>query len=253
MLVNDRKKPGKAGLFVSWATPVALRPLMVLLMVAMSACTYATKQSVVGACPNSADSGILNFCEVTPGILWRGGKLDQHGAAWLMQHGVRTIINLELIRDDRAAFAAAPISDAGVYEADYFRIRDWQPLAKWAPSILDDHIAHFLAMVSERPKPVYVHCLFGMDRTGVMIAAYRMLVEGVATETAIAEMRAYQAPWFGANAKYLRALGPERRKQIERQRQHWIARLKPNARIRCEQGRCVVGARQRSGRTTSSG
>ena len=214
--------------------------LVVLFTVVVSACTYATKQSVVGACPKTADSGILNFCEVTPGVLWRGGTLDPHGAAWLMQHGVRTIVNLELARDDRHAFSTATITDAGVYEADYFRLRDWQPLARWAPSILDDHIAHFLAIVSERPQPVYVHCLFGMDRTGVMIAAYRMLVEGVATETAIEEMRAYQAPWFGANAKYIRGLVPERRKQIRQRTQQWIARLKPNARISCQHGRCVV-------------
>ena len=240
MLAGDRREPGNAGLFVRWATLVVLRPYLVLLALAMCACTYATKQSVVGACPNTADSGILNFCEVTPGVLWRGGKLDRHGAAWLMQHGVRTIINLELIRDDGGAFAAAPISDAGVYEADYFRIHDWQPLARWAPSMLDDHIAQFLAIVSERPRPVYVHCLFGMDRTGVVIAAYRVLVEGVATETAIEEMRRYQAPWFEANAKYLRTLGPGRRERIAGLRQQWLARLKPSARISCAQGRCVV-------------
>ena len=137
MLASDRKEPGNAGLFVRWATLVVLRPLLVLLAVAMGACTYATKQSVVGACPNTVDSGILNFCEVTPGVLWRGGKLDRRGAAWLMQHGVRTII-------------------------------------------------------------------------------------------------------FGANAKYLRALGPERRVRIEIQRQQWVARLKPDARISCAHGRCVV-------------
>jgi hypothetical protein len=243
MLANDRKKPGKAGLFVRWAPLVALRPLLVLLALAMSACTYATKRSVVGACPKAADSGILNFCEVTPGVLWRGGTLDPHGAAWLMQHGVRTIVNLELARDDHQIFATATITDEGVYEADYFRVRDWQPLARWAPSILDDHIAHFLAIVSGRPQPVYVHCLFGMDRTGVMIAAYRMLAEGVATETAIEEMRAYQAPWFEANAKYLRALGPERRERIGRQRQQWLAKLKPDARISCGHGRCLVTGR----------
>jgi hypothetical protein len=216
------------------------RLLVPLLLLAASACTYATKQSVVGACPKTLDSGILNFCEVTPGVLWRGGRLDQHGAAWLMQHGVRTIVNLELTRDDRPAFAAARIAASGLYQADYFRIHDWQPLAKWAPSILDDHIAHFLAIVRERPKPVYVHCLFGMDRTGVMIAAYRVLVEGSGTEAAIEEMRRYNAPWFEANAKYIRALGPERRERIRRHTQQWVARLKPNARIRCEQGSCVV-------------
>ena len=219
------------------------RPILALtffLVLLTSGCTYITKRSVVGACPAALDSGILNFCVVKPDVLWRGGRPDQKGAAWLMQHGVRTIVNLELFRDDKSTFAAAGTGDAGTYQADYFRIHDWQPLSKWAPSILDDHIAHFLALVSEQPKPIYVHCLFGLDRTGVMIAAFRLLVEGAETEQAIEEMRRYRAPWFESNAKYIRALVPERRAKIRRQALAWIPRLKRDARISCASGSCVV-------------
>jgi protein tyrosine/serine phosphatase len=240
MLNEDHRESGNAGPFMTRATLALARLLTTVLLLVTGACTYATKQSVVGACPTTLDSGILNFCVVTPEVLWRGGRVDKDGAAWLMQHGVRTIVNLELTRDDRRAFAAARIADPGAYQADYFRVHDWQPLSKWAPSILDDHIAHFLAIVSERPRPVYVHCLFGIDRTGVMIAAYRVLVEGAGTEAAIEEMRRYRAPWFEANAKYIRALGPERRERIRRHTQQWVARLKPSASISCEHGSCVV-------------
>jgi protein tyrosine/serine phosphatase len=201
------------------------------------------RRNVVGACSANLDSKILNFCVVTPDVLWRGGKLDKNGAAWLMQQGVRTIVNLELVGDDKSAFAAAKIATAAKYEADYFRIHDWQPLSKWAPSLLDDRVAHFLAIVSQQPKPIYVHCLIGLDRTGVMIAAYRVLVEGAGTEQAIEEMRPYHPPWFEANANYIRHLGPERREQIRRRMLQWMRRLQRDARIVCESNTCLVAER----------
>lgn len=238
MLIRNLRKSVDARQFMSRPI-IALTFLLALLT---NACAYSTKQSVVGACPTTSGSGILNFCVVKPEVLWRGGKPDKDDAAWLMQHGVRTIVNLELLRDDKSTFAGARLGDAGNYQADYFRIHDWQPLSKWAPSMLDDHIAHFLALVGQQPKPIYVHCLFGLDRTGVMIAAYRLLVEGVDTEQAIEEMRRYHAPWFASNAKYLRALVPERRAKIQRQSLAWIPRLKRDARINCAGGSCAVTA-----------
>jgi protein-tyrosine phosphatase len=214
--------------------------LALSLMLLTTSCTHLLKQSVVDTCQATLDSRILNFCVVTPDVLWRGGRPDENGAAWLMQHGVRTIVNLELIRDDRSAFAGARIADADKYQADYFRIYDWQPLSKWSPSLLDNLVAHFLAIASQQPKPIYVHCLFGLDRNGVMVAAYRVLVEGAGTEQAIEEMGRYRPPWFAANAKYIRALVPERRDKIRRQMLLWIPKLKRDAHIVCENGSCVV-------------
>ena len=66
------------------------------------------------------------------------------------------------------------------------------------------------------PKPVYVHCMDGLDRTGVLIAAYRVLVENVDSETAIAEVRRYGTPWIRVDARYIRSLSGERRDAILR-------------------------------------
>ncbi len=206
----------------------------------MCSCASASKQGIAGACPNNLGSAIKNFCVVTPNVLWRGARPDKDGAAWLIQHGVRTIVNLELILDDMHTFGDATIADTNNYEVGYFRIHDWEPLLILAPSIVDDHVAHFLAIVSQQPKPVYVHCRYGENRTGVMVAAYRVLVEGAGDEEAIEEMRTYQGLWFRTDERFIRGLLPGRREEIRRKVMDWIPKLKMDAQVVCAKGICDV-------------
>jgi protein tyrosine phosphatase (PTP) superfamily phosphohydrolase (DUF442 family) len=177
---------------------------------------------------------------VTPNVLWRGARPDKDAAAWLIQQGVRTVVNLELILDDKRAFGQATIADMKNYEVGYFRIHDWEPLSLLVPSVEDDHIAHFLAIVSQQPKPVYVHCRSGMNRVGVMVASYRVLIEGVSDEDAIEEMRIYGGRWFEANAQYIRGFLPIRREEIRHKVMEWIPRLKIDAKVICANGTCAV-------------
>jgi len=213
--------------------------LTLLFVLSMCSCASAPTQSVAGACLNNLGSPIKNFCVVTPKVLWRGARTDKDGAAWLIQQGVRTIVNLEMIHDDRPSFGHATVADVNNYEVGYFRIKDWEPLSIVAPSIVDDHVAHFLAIVSQQPKPVYVHCRSGMNRTGVMVAAYRMLIEGMSDEETIEEMGRYQGWWFKADAKYIRALS-KRREEIQHKVMEWIPKLKKDAQVVCANGICVV-------------
>jgi protein tyrosine/serine phosphatase len=183
---------------------------------------------------------IQNFCVVTPNVLWRGARPNKEGAAWLIQQGVRTIVNLELILDDKFALSQAAITDGNVYKVGYFRIHDWEALPILAPSVADDHVAHFLSIVSDQPKPVYVHCHSGMNRTGVMVAVFRVLIEDVDDEEAIVEMKRYRGVWFEAEAKYIRGLTPKRREEIRHKVLEWTPKLKMDARFVCENGTCTV-------------
>jgi protein tyrosine/serine phosphatase len=191
-------------------------------------------------CPNDFGSPIRNFCVVTPNVMWRGAQPAHDGAAWLIQRRVRTIVNLELLHDDRRALGQVKPAKADKYELGYFRIPDWEPNVVFAPALLDDHVAHFLAVVDDQPKPVYVHCRSGQNRTGVMVAAYRVIVEGAGAEEAIEEMRRYQGIWFKAEAGYIRGLSPERRQEIRRKAAAWKPRLERDSRIICENGKCEV-------------
>jgi len=58
-------------------------------------------------------------------------------------------------------------------------------------------LAEFLKVVTEPAnQPVFVHCVGGRHRTGVMTAAYRMSHDGWSSDRAFAEMKQYK---FGAD------------------------------------------------------
>ena len=53
-------------------------------------------------------------------------------------------------------------------------------------------VAAFLGLFRDEPAPtVFVHCRKGMDRTGVMIALYRIAIDHFTTDRAVAEMKAF--------------------------------------------------------------
>jgi protein tyrosine/serine phosphatase len=54
----------------------------------------------------------------------------------------------------------------------------------------DNQVASFLKLLRDNPKQkIFVHCYYGDDRTGVMIAAYRMAEQHWTADQAYNEMR----------------------------------------------------------------
>ena len=209
------------------------------LLLLISGCVYFAKHTAQGACPSSLDSPIRNFCAVVPHVLWRGERPSRSDATWLLEHGVGSVVNLEVMLDDHWSFdAATPGSDSD-QSVPYYHVPDFEPvhLVNW--SLLDNHVAHFLAIMDEAPRPVYVHCLDGIDRTGVLIAAYRVVAEGVSRDAAIAEMARYGTPWLKVDARYIRSLDAARRAEILRQAARWKSGLEAQATIECRSGKCT--------------
>jgi prepilin-type processing-associated H-X9-DG protein len=221
------------------AGSIASRRLVYGLALLISGCVYFAQHTAEGACASSLDSPIRNFCVVTPQVLWRGERPNKADATWLVEHRVGTIVNLQEIQNDHAAFDAAAASPDLTRSIDYFQLPDFEPLHMINWSFLDGHVARFLAIVSEAPRPVYVHCLDGIDRTGVLIAAYRVLIEGSSREEAIAEMARFGSPWLRVDAKYVRGLQGDRRAEIMRKMTEWKSKLRASARIVCRRGKCT--------------
>jgi tyrosine-protein phosphatase SIW14 len=56
-----------------------------------------------------------------------------------------------------------------------------------------EHVAEFLRVLRDNPeRKVFVHCKRGAERTGVMVAAYRISRDGWTPEQALAEMKAFR-------------------------------------------------------------
>ncbi len=210
--------------------------LSVLIPVLLSGCVYFSKHTIHGACSHDLGSPVRNFCVVAPQVLWRGERPTKADARWLLEQHVGTVVSLQL--DDRRAFEAVQLGPDFVHSVSYFHVPGFSPLQVLSPSHLDTHLALFIAIAKAAPKPIYVHCRAGVDRTGILAAAYRVLVEGVTREQAIAEMARYHSPWQHFDAKYIRGLSEERRVQILRKAADWESRLRPTARIECVRGRC---------------
>ena len=146
-----------------------------------------------------------------------------------------------MLLDDRQAFETATINSRDTREIQYFQLRDWEPLVLLAPGTVDDHVAHFLAIARTQPKPIYVHCRSGQNRTGIMVAAYQVF-NGADIEATISDMEKYGGFWSKSDADYLRTLTPQRRAAIEERVAAWMPKVQRSASIRCAGGRCVFDA-----------
>ena len=200
----------------------------------------AAPKAQVDACTTLLSPAIENSCISTPGILFRGSKPDSEGATALAKLGVRTVVNLELRNDDKQSFAEVRADISPPLTIGYFRIREWEPNVVVAPAVLDIHVAEFIAITKTQPKPIYVHCRSGQNRTGVMVAAYRVLVEGQPIEAAVTEMQRYKGFWFNKDATYVRSLVGDHRAKIEAKVASRISSIREDAVFACSQNGCNV-------------
>jgi protein tyrosine phosphatase (PTP) superfamily phosphohydrolase (DUF442 family) len=110
------------------------------------------------------------------GTLYRCAQPEPEGFAALERMGVRTVVSLRALHPDRPP---QPCS------LELVSI----PMLTWNPS--DDDIARFLELATDPARrPLVVHCQHGADRTGLLCAAYRVVVQGWTKDEAIAEMTA---------------------------------------------------------------
>jgi protein tyrosine/serine phosphatase len=128
-----------------------------------------------------------NFGIVEPGKIYRSGQIS-----WrlieptLKENNIRTIVVL-------SATGAKPEDVAGEVRAaaDLGIDRQIFPLSGDGTGNLDTYAAAVAAIdrsVKEN-KPVLVHCVAGAQRTGGVIAVYRLLVQHESPAAALAEMR----------------------------------------------------------------
>lgn len=118
--------------------------------------------------------GLSNFYRVTKNF-YRGAQPTAQGFRELKAIGIRTVINLRSFHSDRKKIGLTGLAYEHIY------MKAWHPEP--------EEIIRFLQIVTDHHRtPVFVHCMHGADRTGIMTAVYRIAVCEWTKKEAIAEM-----------------------------------------------------------------
>jgi len=122
--------------------------------------------------------GLPNFSQVSEG-LYRGAQPTAEGMQTLAELGIKTVVNLRSFHSDRDELRGTGLLYA------HIECKAWHPE--------EEDVVRFLKIVRDpASQPVFVHCQHGADRTGMMVASYRVVEQGWTTEQATEEL-----PRFG--------------------------------------------------------
>jgi protein tyrosine phosphatase (PTP) superfamily phosphohydrolase (DUF442 family) len=147
--------------------------IFLLVAVVIAPAQYSTNRPANWA-QKMALPGVANFYQVTTN-LYRGAQPTADGMAHLQELGVRYVINLRVLRSDQRQLRGTGLKGLNL------------GLVPWHANA--NEVVQFLKAVTDTNHlPVFVHCEYGADRTGLMCAMYRLVVCDWSKEDAIAEM-----------------------------------------------------------------
>ncbi|UPT73869.1 MAG: tyrosine-protein phosphatase [Elusimicrobiota bacterium] len=149
---------------------------------AVTALLLLAAAAALGATPHTGP-GILNFHEVSTGI-YRGGQPTTEGWAFLKEKGVKTVVKLNFEEegsDAQARTLGMTVIDASGPPATIKNV--------WGAPKPERLQLAVNALGDKRLHPIYVHCLHGQDRTGLVVGLHRVINEGVPKQTAWEEMK----------------------------------------------------------------
>jgi protein tyrosine/serine phosphatase len=122
--------------------------------------------------------GVPDFGQVTP-RLYRGGQPSKEGFEDLAKQGIDIVVDVRGSREGERK----EVTKLGM---------QYVPIPWHCYNKRDAVFAQFLMLLRKNPnKKVFVHCRLGNDRTGMMIAAYRMAEEDWTAAEARKEMEKF--------------------------------------------------------------
>jgi len=115
-----------------------------------------------------------NFYQVTP---WLFRSAQPTAAAFVAyeKFGIKTVINLRDKHSDRKHLRGG--SSLNLIE---IKVKTWD--------VDDEEVITVLRHLKTAPRPILIHCQHGADRTGTMIAMYRIVFENWSKREALDEM-----------------------------------------------------------------
>jgi tyrosine-protein phosphatase SIW14 len=127
-------------------------------------------------------AGVHNAGKVSDALL-RGAQPSAQGLAELKKLGVTTIVDLRG-NSGPVAWERAQAEALGIRFVN-IPVRGWSPPG-------NAQVAEFLKLFQQDPtQKIFVHCYYGEDRTGVMVAAYRIAQQNWTADQAMMEMDSF--------------------------------------------------------------
>ncbi len=162
-----------------------MRAIVLLALLAWSGCASGPRVQ-------PARTDIENFGRVNE-RLYRGAQPDQMGMETLARMGIKTIINLRM-PDDVWPTEEAKARAMGI---TYTNV----PMSGWRRPT-DEQIAKVLLLVETAASPVFIHCKRGRDRTGTVIACYRIQHDQWTDGDALLEAKQYKMSGWSTRMIY---------------------------------------------------
>jgi tyrosine-protein phosphatase SIW14 len=136
--------------------------------------------------------GIPNFHQVNDHVL-RGGQPADEAWPRLAKLGVKTVIDLRREDEHSTAAEAQAVAAAGM---KYFNV----PM-KGVVAPTNEQIAKVLALLNSEDL-VFVHCKRGADRTGAVVACYRIAHDRWERKQALNEAKSFGLAWDQMGLKH---------------------------------------------------
>ena len=151
-------------------------PIVLIVMLMLASFTAVAQQAE----PRFEE--LPNFHQVNE-RLFRGGQPKEDGLKKLAQLGIKTIVNLRGESED---------THAEEVEAKGLGMRYFSIPMSGAGRPSDEQIKHVLGLIdTQENTPVFIHCRRGSDRTGAVIAIYRITHDGWTCDQALDEAKRY--------------------------------------------------------------
>ena len=129
------------------------------------------------------DSGLPNFKIVNDRIL-RGGQPSDDGFKKLAERGVKTVVDLRWVDEHDIP------REKQIVEADGMRFISVPMKGLSAPSL--KQMTKVLGILEDSNSwPVFIHCRRGADRTGTVLACYRISHDHWQNQKALEEAKTY--------------------------------------------------------------
>jgi protein tyrosine/serine phosphatase len=174
-----------------WCRSRRVRAIVLVLLVAVGLAWAA----------QSLREQVHHFGVVEEGVLYRSGQPDEQGWRFLRDDcGIRTVIDL---RGHRPNDTWSILEETFCENNGIRHIR----LPIRPDRLTDEQLRVIVETVSDpKSRPVLVHCEHGKSRTGVVIAAWRIVAQGWSYKAALAESQEYKRDMNPGYAAYLREL-----------------------------------------------